>query len=294
MLIINTEASVKVSIEMLRDTNYGSKWIMDSYFSLKWDSKNKVLSHCGIGGAGSFEAILESPFFESVRIKNKIDDVDKYLKKGYALILPISTEKIGVPGKNFYHNIFVESECDDKNVYIFDFWAPEFQWKKKVWEKEKIVQGIYEIEERKQYAIALKVNDGSGNKQSSLCIKDYVNAYRNATLNTGTNVYKWIIEWINNMDNAFYLDHIVFVTIEEHFLIWENITQKNAQMNRYIHEVLMKAKSLRNLSMKYWYSTKKYSGWKEELVKRVSEIQLCELRIMEIAENIDMMLFYND
>lgn len=288
MLIINSEASVKASIEMLGDADYRTNWVLDSYFNLKWDCENSTLSHCGIGGVGSFESILESSIFEGKHIKNYSEEVDMFLKRGYSLILPISTKKIGIPGKNFYHNIFVESECDDQNVYVYDFWAPEFQWKKKVWGKEKIVLGIYEIEERKQYAIALKLNDSSDVVQSSLCIKDYAKAYRNADANTGINVYKRIIEWIQNMERVFFLDHVVFVTIEEHFCVWNSITETDRRMNSLVQEALVKAKALRNLSMKYWYSKKMNGEWKEELVKRVDELRLCELNIIGIVENKDM------
>jgi hypothetical protein len=288
MLIINSEASVKASVEMLGDVHNGNKWVLDSYFNLKWDCKNNTLSHCGIGGAGSFESILKSPLFDGNHIKNYSEEVDMFLKRGYSLILPISTQKMGIPGKNFYHNIFVVSEYDDRNIYVYDFWAPEFKWKKKIWEKEKIIHAIHEIEERKQYAIALKPNDSSDIMPSSLSIKDYTRAYENAASNIGINVYERMIGWIQNMESVFFLDHVIFVTVEEHFCIWNSITEADTQINSLVQEALMKAKALRNLSMKYWYSKKVNSEWKEELVKRVNEIRLCEQNITGMVENTDM------
>lgn len=288
MLNINSESSVRVFIQMLEDTKFGYKWIWHSFFNLRWNYECKTLYHCGTGGMNSFESILKCPYVDSRRITKYHEETDLYLKKGYSLILPISTEKIGIPGKNFYHNIFVDSEYDDNNVLMFDFWAPEFKWKEKVWEKEKIIQGIYEIEERKQYAVALKNNGNNNEVQSTSYINDYISEYRNAEQNTGINVYDRIIEWIQNMESIHHLDHVVFVSMDEHFWVWKSITKAGSQDYKLIEEAIKKTESLRNLSIKYWYSKKIYNGWKEELVNRVNEIRLLEMEIIDELEKTNM------
>lgn len=288
MLNINSESSVKVFIQMLEDTKFGYKWIWHSFFNLRWNYECKTLYHCGIGGMNSFESILKCPYVDSRRITKYHEETDLYLKNGYSLILPISTEKIGIPGKNFYHNIFVDSEYDDNNVLMFDFWAPEFKWKEKIWEKEKIIQGIYEIEERKQYAIALKNNGNNNEVQLAPYINDYISEYRNTEQNTGINVYERIIEWIQNMESIYHLNHVVFVSMEEHFGVWKSITKAGSLEYKLIEEAIKKAKSLRNLSIKYWYSKKINNGWKEELVNRVNEIRLFEMEIIDELEKTNM------
>lgn len=276
---IESEASVKVAIEILADDDVKKKWMYQSFYNMSWDNRQCILSHCGIQGINSFDSLLNCPFLNCYAISNKKQETVKYLAEGYSLILPISTERIGINGKNFSHNIFVKAKADDTNVVVYDFWAPRFIWEKKRWDIQKIINGITENAAEHEYPIACKIKEGGLEVFSPSKVDLFVNSYIRGRDGHGIDFYEGIKKWVENMETPYTLNHVNFVTMKEHFEVWKELLCEN-DMSNHIEDLISKTTALRNLSMKLWYSKRVKPDWKEGLIQKLTEIQVLEKQLL--------------
>lgn len=268
-------------------------WVANNIYSLTWDSKKNMLFHCSGSGMPTYDTVQKCPFLEC---RNVVFDRDnkglilELLANHYGIILPINTMLMGITRNPFYHDVFLLKE-ENKDIMVYDFWPPHFQWAPRSFCVEDICGAINHAICREPQAIAIRQRPSIPCRLSSL-IKDQTHSYLSNynSANSGANVYYAICEYINQLDDVFTLDHTIFHILIEHFEIWNHLLESQDKLflnHENIYGELIQLKNdalvLRNMSMKYWrkYSHTASMEWKTLIIQKLLSIREKEVELLK-------------
>lgn len=209
------------------------------------------------------------------------------LSDGYQIILPISTEGIGMKGANYCHNVFVSELINQKTVKIYDFWRPKFRWDFRKIMISDAIKGICVSEETNQRIIVFSLSQI--NKNTYIYDEKIIEDYLYANLDgVGINAISCLEKHITALEDVYYLNHMNFIVLLEHFKVWREWMKLFSMDLKLINSIVSNANKLKILSMKYWYAESVRSDWKEILTKQLDLLISQEEILLQsiITENV--------
>ena len=178
------------------------------------------------------------------------------------------------------------------NLTKMPFWTPKFKWREKTLNYQLVKQAVDTKQRKGVSPIAIKLNQKEKNHTEKLevfkLISDYL-GYGGSKGKYGFQAYSQWQEYIKNLSNVFYLNHVDFNTLYEHFVVWEGIIkmlQREIGINNEIYSNFIKLENsaikLRNLSIKFWLKRNAVDDeWRNIIVSKLEEIKQEEKDLLE-------------
>lgn len=286
---ISTETNITSVLQTLQNIRGSTYWECENYYNLYWNKDTNELKVCGFQGESSYEIIKRCPFLNVKEYDILSEErLIAYLSDGFRIILPISTKGIGMEGADYFHNVFVSELINQKTVKIYDFWRPKFKWDFREIKICDAIKGICVSAETNQRIIIFSpLQTKKENKyiNDENIIKDYL--YANAD-NVGINAITCLEKHIANLEDVYYLNHVNFIALLEHFNVWKEWMQLFSMDLKLINSIILSANKLKILSMKYWYAKSVQSDWKEILMKQLNMLISQEELLLQSIINEDM------
>lgn len=288
---IKVNAEVAAVLDVLENSNDSVRWALSNYYNIEWNDSEDTLQVCGFEGKSTYETILSCPYIEKIILNKKTDEEFKLLDLGYSILLPIDTKRLGLTETPYYHSIFLTNRFDNM-VTVYDFWTPKFKWREKTLNYQLVKQAVDTKQRKGVSPIAIKLNQKGKNHTEKLevfkLISDYL-GYGGSKGKYGFQAYSQWQEYIKNLSNVFYLNHVDFNTLYEHFVVWEGIIkmlQREIGINNEIYSNFIKLENsaikLRNLSIKFWLKRNAVDDeWRNIIVSKLEEIKQEEKDLLE-------------
>lgn len=279
---ISTETNIASVIQTLQNVSGSTYWECENYYNLQWNNDANELKVCGFQGESSYEIIKRCPFFD---IKEyDILSAEKLiagLSAGFRILLPISTEGIRMKGANYCHNVFISELINQKTVKVYDFWRPEFRWDFRELRICDVINGICVSPETNQHIIMFSLSQykkANPNMKDDELIKDYL--YTDSD-SVGINAISCLEKHIAELEDVYYLDHVNFIALLEHFKVWREWMEFFSMDLDFINSIVLSANKLKILSMKYWHAKSVPSDWKDIIMNKLNFLVLQEKMLLQ-------------
>ena len=295
-IVMDTSADVAALQMVLENDDDAMVWLLSNLLGIKWQEENNQIELCDLFGEKILSKLYNSPYvvFQEIDLsKLDRDQIISLMKRHYSIILPINTKTFGITNKEFFHNVFL---CDfsENEIWVYDFWAPLFKWGKKSFSFDKVLNAVkMNLHHNNKGYILKKTNSSLSKKEIEKYFLAKVKKILMKPIKMGQyfenlNVYNYLKQYINQLDNIFPLDHTIFHNLVKHFEIWEFVIERIPSLNdEEIKSSLLllrqKAMHLRNLSMKYWlkYKDNKNLEWKSIFIETILFIRQRESSVFE-------------
>lgn len=269
--VITSYTNVASFFSLVKINDATVQWIFDNYSSIEWNEKCKEIRICGLDSMTPYEKILCSPFLDSKTYFSYSGGLfEDLLKEKYYIICPINTQIMGVTTEEiFVHDILI---ADIKNncYGVYDFWRPEFIWKKRSVERNILMNAIdYSNPDLYNQIIAIRKKKVVGEVcQRKAEEYDYVKYDK---------TYDCFIDYIRNIDSYLILPVTSFQILIDHFNLLSAVFQNNYFMRQMCKDMRDKlsdilddmsrnSDKLRNYVMKIWYSKRNILDWRERII----------------------------
>lgn len=281
-------AEIVAMLMTLDNCNGSIIWVVENYYNIIWDYSQSNLQICGDFGKNAYQIIETCPFIEYKKWNiSEFGEQDlSLLDEGYGILLPINTKKMGITEKTYFHNIFVEEKEQDK-LRVYDFWAPKFHWEMKIMDSKILLAAIDNKIREEVVPIAIKKRKVTQEKicfEPRMIIQKYLSANSSSL---SLEAYDRWIETIEQLKSVYYLNHVDFNNLYEHFIVWEIFVQlldekcEKRILNSDIFVMKKMAIELRNYSMKVWrMSNQSGTDWKNVITDKIKEIKDKEYNFM--------------
>lgn len=272
--VITSYTNVASFFSLVKINDVTVQWIFDNYSSIEWNEKYKEIRICGLDSITPYERILCSPFLDSKTYYGYSEELfEELLKDEFFIICPINTQIMGVTKEErFVHDILI-ADIKNNSYGVYDFWHPEFIWKKRFVERNMLMNAIdYSNPDLYNQVIAIRKKEVVG----AVCQRkteeyDYVKYEK---------TYDCFIDYIRNIDSYLVLPVTSFQILIDHFNLLSAVFQNDyfiGQMCKGMRERLSdmiddmgrNSDKLRNYVMKIWYSKRNILDWRERIISKL-------------------------
>lgn len=266
-------------------------WKYGLYGNLCWEKETNTLYHCGKYDHFTYFEFEKEDRIELIKLPQHTGrrKLEKYLDKGYFVMLPINTKKLGYTDAPYRHNVFLTG-YDGNEYIVFDYWMPVFNWKYERVDCVKLLDAVdFSNHETVQMIYVIKYNAEYKTKEQAPQVSQIENIYGKLWGNNleydylnnvyGKNIYDAMAQHIQSIDiigltdcqNLHVLmDHLQFTSSVLKRLFPEVIGFSNIVAR--LDELVKRANGLRNTAYKYYITQRDIGGKRERFIEELLTI----------------------